>query len=117
MKRQLLALAGLALLATGAWAQDPYADPNVSPAYRHFLTSPYSYRTYSYLGSGRSWGYNTPFESGRFYQAPGYYHEEISPRGGWSYAIVPRVEGYVTPRPVVVYRPIYEPPYPYSPWP
>ena len=114
MKRRLLVLAALALFAAEVRAQDPYTDPTISPAYRHFLTSPYSFRKYSYLGSGRSWGYDTPVESGRFYQTPGYYHEEISPRGRWSYAVPPRVEGYVTPRPVVVSLPAYDP---YAPWP
>ena len=111
MKRQLLAMAGLAMVAAAAYAQDPYTDPYISPAYRHFLTSPYSFRTYSNLGSARSWGYDTPFESGRFYQSPGYYHEEISPRGRWSYEVPPRIEGYIVPRPVVVYPPVYGPPY------
>ena len=106
-----LLLAG-ALLAPQAHAQDPYVVYDVSPAYRHFLTSPYSYRTYSNLGSGRSWGYDTPFESGRFYQTPGYYHEEISPYARWSYQVPPRVEGYVVPRAVVVYPPVWAAPYP-----
>jgi hypothetical protein len=115
MKQHLLAMTAFALFVAGAQAQDPYTDPNISPAYRHFLTSPYSFRTYSHIGSGRSWGYDSPFESSRFYQTPGYYHEEISPHGRWSYEVPSRVEGYVRPRPVVVYPPVFIPAY--SPWP
>ena len=103
------------LLAARAAAQDPYADYNRERAYRHFLTSPYSFRTYSDLGSGRSWGYDTPVESGRFWQTPGYYHEEVSPYGTWNYEIPPRVEGYIVPRPRVIYSPVLRPALPYPP--
>lgn len=108
--RTLLALLGVALVAGSASAQDPYGG--ISPAYRQFLTSPYSFRTYSYLGSARSWGYDTPFESARFYQTPGYYHEEIAPWGRWSTGVVPGLQGYVVPGPVYppVPVPVYPPP-------
>jgi hypothetical protein len=112
----LLALAFTATLAASAVsAQDPYADYNRARAYRHYLTSPYSFRTYSDLQSGRTWSYDTPLESGRFWQTPGYYHEEISPTGRWSAAVPPRVEGYVVARPVVIYAPVWNPAYPYGP--
>ena len=105
-----LALMGIALVAGSVSAQDPYQD--LSPAYRHFLTSPYSFRTYSSMGSARSWGYDTPFESGRFEQTPGYYHEEIAPWGRWASGVTPEVHGYVIHRPVYppVFVPVYPPP-------
>ena len=108
------ALGAACLFAAAAPAQDPYGG-DVSPAYRHFLTSPYSYRTYSYLGSGRAWGYDTPLESGRFYQTPDYYHEEIAPSGRWSYQAPVIVNGYVVRRPLIVYPPVWAAPYPYPP--
>jgi hypothetical protein len=116
---KLRVLVLIALGLAGAWcpakavAQDPAADYNRARAYRHYLTSPYSFRTYSDLGAARAWGYDTPLESGRFWQSPYYYHEEMSPRGRWTSAVPPRVEGYVMTRPVIIYPPAY--PYPPPP--
>src|SRR5262249_46025154 len=103
----------LALSAASASAQDPYAAYNSERAYRHFLNSPYSFRTYSALGSGQVWGYETPLEAGRFWRTPGSYHEEISPRGRWSSEVPSRFGGYVVPRAPVGYPPIVVPRYPY----
>jgi hypothetical protein len=113
----LVAVFAAALLPLPASAQPPYADEAVSPAYRHFLTSPYSFRTYSYLGSGRAWGYDTPLESAHFQATPGYYHEEIGPTGRWSYVVPSRVQGYVVQRAPAVYAPLWPAPYPYPPLP
>ena len=106
-----------ALLPLSAFAQSPYADEAVSPAYRHFLTSPYSFRTYSYLGSGHAWGYNTPLESAYFRSTPGYYHEEIGPSGRWSYTVPSRVQGYVVHRAPADHAPLGPAPYLYPPLP
>ena len=106
-----------ALLPLPAFGQPPYAEEAVSPAYRHFLTSPYSFRTYSYLGSGHAWGYNTPLESAYFRSTPGYYHEEIGPVGRWSYTVPSRVQGYVVQRAPAEYVPLWPAPYPYPPLP
>jgi hypothetical protein len=103
----------LGLSASQASAQDPYAAYNTDRAYRHFLTSPYSFRTYSAPDSVRVWGYDTPLESGRFYRTTGSYYEEISPYGRWSSGIPARTEGYVTRRPIVVYPQVVVPRYPY----
>src|SRR5690349_20434315 len=94
-------------IALGLWpgraaAEDPYAEYNRQRAYRHFLTSPSPYRTFSSYQNGRAWGYDTPFESGRYWQTPGYYHERITPYGRGSSAVPPRVEGYTVRRPLVV---------------
>lgn len=112
-------IAPAAALVLGLWAgraeaEDPLAEYNRQRAYRHFLTSPSPYRTYSDLGSGRAWGYDTPLESGRYWQTPGYYHERITPYGRSSYAVPPRVEGYTVRRPLVVVPP--PPPPLYPPW-
>ena len=116
MRMQHILLAGLAgaVLSASAWAQEPPPD-YVLPGrlYHYYLTSPYSYRTYSSLGSARAWGYDTPYESGRFYEPPGYYHEETTPSGRWSHAVIPPVEGRIIHRPVVVYPPDWAPSYSY----
>ncbi len=101
------------LFAASAPAQQPYPADNLDPAYRHFLTSRSRVRSFSSLGAGRSWGYDTPLESARFWQTPGYYREQISPRGHERYAVPPRVGGYVERRPVVIYPPMVGPPYPW----
>jgi hypothetical protein len=110
----IVGISAAAVMAASAGAQEPYPD-YVLPGrlYHYYLTSPYSFRTYSSLGSARAWSYDTPYESGRFYQPPGYYHEEISPAGRWGSGIVPPVEGQITRRPVVVYAPVWPPPYPF----
>lgn len=117
--RMHLALAatifGAAFLAAPAGAQEPAPD-YVLPGrlYHYYLTSPYSFRTYSSLGSARSWGFDTPYESSHYYQPPGYYHEETTPYTRWGHAVIPPTEGQTYHRPVVVYPP-YPGYYPYPP--
>ncbi len=103
----------LGLQAGRAAAQDPYAENNRQRAYRHFLTSPSPYRTFSSMQNGRVWGYDTPLESGRYWRTPGYYREEITPYGRSRYALPPRIEGYTVRRPLVIVPP---PPPLYPPW-
>ena len=105
-----LFLAGLC--AAPAPAQGPYADYNRDRAYRHFLYSQSPHRTFSSLGTGAAWGYETPFESAYFWRTPGYYREEISPYGRGVYEVPPQEGGYVAPRPLFVYPPPYYPAYP-----
>jgi hypothetical protein len=106
----------LLLLASGASAQFPYED-NASRAYRHYLNSPYSMRTYSSLEPGHSWSYTTPLERGRFWETPSYYHERMSPRGREAYGVPPVQGGYIERRPLIVYPPVYVyPPPPRYPW-
>jgi len=101
-----------ALLASPAAAQQPYPADNLDPAYRHFLMSRSRVKSFSSLGTGRSWGYDTPLESARYWQTPGYYREQVSPRGHERFVDPPRVGGYVERRPVVVYPPVVGAPYP-----
>jgi hypothetical protein len=98
MKRILIPLLALGLLAVPALAQDPIADYNRARAYSHYQNSPYPFRTYSDLIPGRSWGYDTPWQSGRFTQTPGYYREETSPFGRFSTVLPSEVRGLIVPR-------------------
>jgi hypothetical protein len=118
----LLALALAAVwpagLPGGCRAQDgPWADPYPSRAYRQFLTSPYSFRTYSHIGSGYAAEGYTPYGWERLERGPAYRHEEITPYGLRGYRVVPwsrRV--VVTPGAVVPYSPPPWPPYGGPPW-
>jgi len=67
----------------------PFYNYNYDRAYRHFLSSPYSFRTFSSLGQGYRVDTVTPFSSASFYREPGYEHQRISPRGLERYYIVP----------------------------
>jgi len=111
LRRLVPAALGFAVFVTASpvHAQDPYADYNRERAYRQFLNSPYSFRTYSDLQAGRSWRYATPFEFGEVRQTPGYYHEEIGPYGRWSTGVPSRAERFVTPRAPLLYPPVYAP--------
>jgi hypothetical protein len=104
----------LGLQAGRGAAQDPYAEYNRQRAYRHFLTSPSPYRTFSSMQNGQVWGYDTPLESARYWRTPGYYHERITPFGRSSYAVPPRIVGYTVRRPLVIV-PLPPPPL-YPPW-
>jgi len=80
--------------AYGRPPSSPYEQPlfynyNYDRAYRHFLSSPYSFRTFSSLGQGYRVDAFTPFSSQSFYREPGYEHQRISPRGLERYYIVP----------------------------
>ena len=106
---RLLTITAALLLAPCASAQDPYADYNAARAYRHFLNSPSSLRTYSSYRAGHVWGYDTPLEAGRFWQTPSYYHERISWSGREVYGVPPAEGGYIVRRPVLVSPPVIVP--------
>jgi hypothetical protein len=76
-------------LPSYGYDQPPYYNYNYDRAYSHFLSSPYSYRTFSSLGQGYRVDTFTPFSSQSFYREPGYEHQRISPRGLERYYIVP----------------------------
>ena len=90
-----------------ARAQDPYYGPPVAyttaRAYHHFLTSPYSYRTYSRSYPGYTVEGYTPYGYESVTHDPGYLHERITPYGFERYRVVPGYHGYV----VVPAAPIY----------
>jgi hypothetical protein len=71
------------------YGQPPFYNYNYDRAYSHFLSSPYSFRTFSSLGQGYRVDTFTPFSSQSFYREPGYEHQRISPRGLERYYIVP----------------------------
>ncbi len=104
--RLVMAAALLAgVLAAGqAAAQDPYAEYNLSRAYRHFLTSPYRTRTFSGTVPGYTVPFSTPLEYGTAWRAPGYLHARISPRGHEGY-FIPGQEGITVLRPAVIFLP------------
>jgi hypothetical protein len=110
---------GLAGLAPGhARAQEGlyayYADYNAARAYRHFLNSPYSYRTYSTTSPGYVAEGPTPYGGYvRFWRTPGYLNERITTHGyqrfevvpgGGSYEVIPGVLLPYLPPPYVPYR-------------
>ena len=101
MNRKILTLAAVASLvfAETTSAQNPYADYNRARAYAHFANSTAPVKSFSSIDAARTWGYDTPFESVRFTQSPGYYHELASNRYGQSYYSDPgAVSGVVVPR-------------------
>lgn len=99
MNRTLFTLAAVAVLTGTAAAQDPYGDYNRARAYAHFANSTAAVKSFSSLDAARVTGYDTPFESARFYQSPGYYREVASARLGRSvYADPGTVSGVITTR-------------------
>jgi hypothetical protein len=105
--------------AAPAQAQPPHPPPggtfpsyNYERAYRHFLNSPYSYRTFSSLGTasaGQAW---TPFGVQGYYVDPSYEHQRMTPFGFERYTAVPGYGGYtVSP---FGYRSYYVPGYGYQ---
>jgi len=105
MRRTLLA----ALLGLGCFLGRPAAVPAQEPvpmtynqarAYHHFLTSPYSYRTYSGTTPGYSVEGFTPYGYEGYARGPGYFQQRITPRGYESYYAVPPAEGYTIGPPV-----------------
>jgi hypothetical protein len=108
------------LMAAGAGRAQYYPAPGPMPAesfnaqraYRQFLTSPYSFRTYSGGYPGFSVSRFTPFGYERYAQGPGYVHQEITPRGFTAYRVDPGRERVVVPYvprvyvPIVVYPPL-----------
>jgi hypothetical protein len=100
------AVLALLALAAEAPAQGPdYASYNYQRAYRHFLNSPYSFRTFSSLSPGYASSGYTPYGFESTYLSPGYERQEIGPYPGqYRYYRAPR---YAT-RTVIPYPP---PPY------
>jgi|SRR5579884_2499693 len=107
------ALAAL-LLAGSGFAQQPYMTYNQMRAYRHFLNSPYSYRTYSGLSPGYTLDMPAPYGEQQYYQGPSYVEQRITPWGfegyqslpptGYRYLQYPRI--YIMPaNPIVVGAP------------
>src|SRR5262245_3689957 len=98
MRANTIAVLGLVLVATTALAQPPgappYASYNFERAYRHFLTSPYAYRTFSSLRSGFSAATGVyPFGEETTYLEPSVLRQRITPRGFESYEYVPGFGG------------------------
>jgi hypothetical protein len=99
-------LAGLALAAPGAAraqapaAPPPEADYTTNRAYCHFLTSPYSYRTYSASRPAYTVEGYSPLGYERISRDTGYLHERFTPRGYERFEVVPGYRGTVI-RPVV----------------
>ncbi len=108
-----LALTVGALTAPAARAQYGPEVPGTwsDPAYRHFLTSPYSYRTYSAYPSGYGERWVTPFGVEGYAVEPGYLHERITPRGYQSFRRVPGYATYRVVPPAYGFR-FYDPGYP-----
>jgi hypothetical protein len=102
------ALTLLALTPAESPAQGPdYASYNYQRAYRHFLNSPYSFRTFSSLSPGYASSGYTPYGYESVYVSPGYERQEIGPRQGqYRYYRAPRYAS----RTVIPYAP--EPYYP-----
>jgi hypothetical protein len=91
----------------GPWTG--YYD-NGDRAYRHFLNSRYSYRTYSASSPGYAVNVATPLSAQGFYTGPGYVHQRITPRGFEGFQAVPSYGGYtITPFGAISYSvPGYE---------
>jgi hypothetical protein len=71
---------------------------NAARAYHRFLTSPYSYRTYSAMSPGYATHGYTPFGYEGSFVDPGYGQQRITPQGFESYQTVPGRGGFtVTP--------------------
>jgi hypothetical protein len=112
------ALALLTLTAAEAPAQGPdYSSYNYQRAYRHFLNSPYSYRTFSSLSPGYASSGYTPYGFESTYVSPGYERQEIGPYPGqFRYYRAPRYQSRtLIPYPPPYYPPVYVNPYPYGP--
>lgn len=72
----------------------PFPTYNYERAYRHFQNSPYSYRSFSSLGTGSAGQTWTPFGVQGYYFDPGYENQRITPRGYERYTTVPGYGGY-----------------------
>jgi hypothetical protein len=92
--------AGILALATAlpVRAQASWVGTLADPAYRQFLSSPYSYRTFSAFSPGYSVSNPIPFGYQNNYVTPGYRNERITPYGYQSYYLRPGYGGTtVTP--------------------
>jgi hypothetical protein len=112
MRSHLVALAGalafLTWVSAASPAQEPdYASYNYQRAYRHFLNSRYSFRTFSSRSPGYAASGFTPYGYESTYVSPGYEYQQIGPyQGQYQYYRAPRYET----RTVIPYAP-----QPYSP--
>jgi hypothetical protein len=121
MRTCFLVPAALALLTwfpASAPAQGPdYASYNYQRAYRHFLNSPYAFRTFSSLSPGYASAGYTPYGFESTTISPGYERQQIGPYPG-QYEVyrAPRFERrtFVPYPPPPFYPPVYPPAY-YAP--
>ena len=90
---------------SSAQVPGPYSY-DTARAYSHFLTSPYSYRTYSATVMPYRVEAYTPYSHERFTTGPGYIHQRITPHGFESYYTAPSWSYRVTRYPLMyVYLP------------
>jgi hypothetical protein len=87
---------GLAPARAQEWNGGPVISGNYLRAYRHFLNSPYSYRTFSGSSPGYWTERYTPYGYRSFYVEPGYVHQRITPYGFEGFDWVPGYEAYTT---------------------
>jgi hypothetical protein len=87
-------------------AAPAYAPPPVSfnyaRAYQHFLTSPYSYRTFSSLSPAYVTSGFTPYGYQWTFVGPVYTHQRITPRGFEGYSVMPGSRTDIVAPPVYV---------------
>src|SRR5262245_51185101 len=79
-----LTVAGfLAVLLPGRSLAQDYVptSPNAARAYHHFLTSPYSFRTFSSGSAPYTLEGYTPYGYERYVVGPSYIHQRITPYG------------------------------------
>ncbi|MGE3804232.1 MAG: hypothetical protein AB7K24_06130 [Gemmataceae bacterium] len=95
-QRALKGMSVLLLLAVAGQlqAQSPYGEYNRARAYRHFLNSPYSYRTYSAFPPATGYQSVGPFSAEGLNVDPGYIHQRITPRGFESYRVKQGYQNY-----------------------
>lgn len=77
-----------------AAGQPDYTSYNYNRAYNRFLSSPYSYRTFSSLSPSRGVEYFTPYGREGYFREPGYQHQRITPYAFESYGYVPGGSSY-----------------------
>ena len=87
----------------------PPVSYNYARAYRHFLNSPYSYRTFSSLSPGYVTSGYTPYGYQWTFVGPGYTQQRITPRGFEGYTVTPGSRLDTVSPPVFV--PAYPGPY------
>jgi hypothetical protein len=88
----------------------PPVSYNYARAYRHFLNSPYSYRTFSSQSPGYATFNDTPYGYQWTVVGPSYTHQRITPHGFEGYTVPPASVTY-TVRPAMIV-----PAYPPGPW-
>jgi hypothetical protein len=114
----ILSLAAvLSVVGRSSTAQQPGPQSyNASRAYLHFLTSPYSYRTYSSLSAPYTVANYAPHGYERFTLGSGYLHQRITPRGFESHYVAPAWAYSYAPYPPPVYSHLPVPVYAPAPW-